>query len=131
MAKHWRFVGAWRLESFVTRASNGLESHPLGREPAGIIIWDESGAMSAQLGTGQAGAGPYIAYFGTIDVDDAPEGVLTHRVEGASSQRLLEDQVRRFRFVDADTLELCPPPDADGAQSTLRWRRIRGAGHAR
>ncbi|GAB4325190.1 MAG: hypothetical protein Kow0010_07590 [Dehalococcoidia bacterium] len=116
-------MGAWRLVSFVLRDADGRERYPMGQDPVGIIIWDTSGAMSAQLGR-RDGDGPYVAYFGTIEVEDASEGELTHHVEGGSAARFREDQVRRFRFVDDDTLELQLPPDATGTESTLTWRRI-------
>ena len=79
--------------------------------------------MSAQLGR-RDGDSPYVAYFGTIEVEDAIEGRLIHRVEGGSAPRIREDQVRQFRFGDHDTLELWLPGDATGAESTLTWRRV-------
>lgn len=121
-----RFVGAWGLVSFETRSPGGVVSRPWGDDPVGIIIWSESGHMSAQLGPRDPSRGPYVAYFGMLEAPDAAEGTLTHHVGGASVERLLADQQRRFRFESEDVLVLNPPPAPDGSESTLRWRRLRG-----
>lgn len=119
-----RFLGAWRLVSFEARAGDGTVTYPLGRDPVGIIMWDDSGAMSAQLGPREPESGPYIAYYGILQAPDAEAGTLIHCVEAASAPRFRVDQVRTFRFVDADTLELSPPAGNDGSESVLVWRRI-------
>ena len=123
-----RFVGAWALVSFESRKANGEVGYPWGHDPAGIVIWDESGHMSAQLGPRDPEPGQYVAYFGTLEAEDVAEGTLVHRVEGASAPRLRSDQVRTFRFVGSDELELSPPPAPDGTVSVLLWRRLLTAG---
>jgi hypothetical protein len=125
MLRNQRFLGAWELVSFESRAADGTVTRPMGDDPVGIIIWDASGAMSAQLGPRDAEAGPYVAYFGTLEAEDEREGELTHRVTGASLPRLRTDQVRQYRFLSDDELVLQPPPSTDGSSSELLWRRIR------
>ena len=121
-----RFHGAWRLESVDAKAADGTPLEPLGTNPVGIIIWDESGAFSAQLGERDGSVGPYVAYFGTLEAPDGDEGTLIHHVSGASVSRLLTDQSRHFRFVGEDELVLTPPPRPGGPTAmSLRWHRIR------
>ena len=97
----------------------------MGPDPAGIFICDETGHISAQLGPrGGEGRG-YVAYFGRVEADDAPEGTLVTRVVGGSSERFRADQVRRFAFTSDDGLILSPPPAADGTVMTLMWRRLK------
>lgn len=120
-----RFTGAWLLQSFETRMPDGTLSRPWGDDPVGIVCWDASGWMSAQLGPRDTSKGAYVAYFGRLEAPDAAEGTLIHRVEGASSERLNADQVRQFRFLDDDTLALSPPTAPNGAVSTLTWKRSR------
>jgi hypothetical protein len=120
-----RFVGAWGLASFETAASDGTVTRPWGDDPVGIIIWSASGHMSAQLGPRDPAKGVYVAYFGTMEAPDAAAGTLVHRVGGASLERLLSDQYRRFRFAGDDELVLNPPPAADGSISSLTWRRLK------
>jgi hypothetical protein len=104
-------------------ASGGVV-YPWGHDPVGIVIWDESGHMSAQLGPRAPEPGQYVAYFGTLEAEDVVEGRLVHRVEGASAARLRTDQVRQFRFLGSDELELSPPPAPDGTVSILLWRKL-------
>lgn len=123
-----RFVGAWRLVSMESHAPDGTVSRPWGDDPFGLVVWTESGHMSAQLGPRDRAVGPYVAYFGTLEAPDVPEGTLVHHVLGASLPRLLSDQMRGFRFVSDDELELPPPPATDASRSVLCWRRL-GAGN--
>lgn len=119
-----RFVGVWELVSFESRNAAGDVSHPWGDDPVGAIVWTAGGNMSAQLGPRDPSVAPYVAYFGTLEVPDAAEGTLVHHVVGASLERLRTDQVRNYRFEVDSELTLQPPANAEGAVSTLRWRRI-------
>jgi hypothetical protein len=125
MLQNRRFLGAWELVSFESRAADGAVTRPWGSDPFGIIIWDDTGHMSAQLGPRDPGAGAYIAYCGTLDAEDVTEGTLVHHVLAASAERLRADQVRAYRFSGSDELVLSPPASPEGAVSTLRWRRYR------
>ncbi len=119
-----RFVGVWELVSFETRDAAGNVTRPWGDDPIGTIFWTAGGNMSAQLGPRDPSVAPYVAYFGILEVADAPQGTLVHRVTGASLERLRTDQVRNYRFESDDDLLLQPPANAEGSTSTLRWRRI-------
>jgi hypothetical protein len=123
MLKNHRFLGAWELVSFESRRADGSVVRPWGPDPLGVIIWDGSGHMAAQLGPRDGAT--YVAYFGTLEADDVPAGTLTHHVTGASSEGLRTDQVRTFRFLSADEVVLSPPPAPDGTVSTASWRRFR------
>jgi hypothetical protein len=120
-----RFVGAWLLAGFETRQADGTVTRPWGDDAGrGIICWDASGYMSAQLGPNDSSVAPYIAYFGRLEAPDVERGTLIHHVEGASTERLLAPQSRDFHFVDTDTLTLQPPAAPNGAVSTLTWKRV-------
>jgi hypothetical protein len=125
LLKNRRFIGAWELVSFESRAPDGRVSHPMGPDPVGTIIWDATGMMSAQLGPRDPEAGAYVAYFGMLEAEDESEGELTHHVIGASLPRLRTDQVRRYAFLNENELTLSPLPTTDGSSSTLLWRRVR------
>jgi hypothetical protein len=119
-----RFSGAWALVSFQLRRPGGEVNYPWGQDPVGIVIWDESGHVSAQLGPRNADGAGYVAYFGVFEADDAVEGTAVTHVVGASSARFRSDQLRHFRFDGNDGLELSPPPAPDGTVSILLWRRL-------
>ena len=45
-----QLVGAWTLSSCVERdIETGVENHPLGERPVGLILYTPDGYMSAQL----------------------------------------------------------------------------------
>ena len=45
-----QLVGAWTLSSWVERdIETGIENHPLGERPLGLILYTPDGYMSAQL----------------------------------------------------------------------------------
>ena len=119
-----RFLGAWELVSFESLRPDGTVTRPWGDDPFGLVLWTDSGHMSAQLGPRNQAARPYLAYCGTIEAADVSEGTLVHRVVGASRPALLADQVRSFSFPAEDSLVLSPPAAPDGSQSVLRWRRL-------
>jgi hypothetical protein len=119
-----RFIGAWRLESYETVQADGATSRPFGERPRGMFSFAASGHFSVQLGPEVHEPGRYTAFFGTFDVDDGETGVLTLHLEtGSEPERISGDQIRRFRFVEADRVKLQPPAAPDGAQSTITWRR--------
>ena len=105
-----RFVGAWILVSFETERADGTRTKQWGDDPLGIICWDATGWFSAQLGPRIPDEDtPYIAYYGTLVAPDRESGTLVHTVAGSSNPgRLSGQQVREFRFLDANTLVLRP-----------------------
>jgi hypothetical protein len=119
-----RFTGAWRLDTYETLQADGRTVHPFGQRPRGMFSFAASGHFSVQLGPEEPEPGRYTAFYGTFDVTDGETGVLTLHLEtGSNPERISGEQVRRFRFVDADTVKLQPPAGADGSQSTITWRR--------
>jgi hypothetical protein len=47
-----QLVGAWELTSFVERdIETGVENHPFGEHPLGLILYTPDGYMSAQSAT--------------------------------------------------------------------------------
>jgi len=131
MSTREQFIGAWRLVAFESRSTDGSVRYPFGTAATGLIMWDGSGAFSAQIAPGGEGAtgepGQYVAYFGTWEVDEAA-GQLVHHVEGAFNAALLgTDQRRTFVFA-GDGLTLQPPPttaDGNTVTSTVTWEKVK------
>jgi hypothetical protein len=98
-------------------------SSPLGDDPAGLLMYDASGSVSAQLmrrnqphfndddwrnATAEERAAAwsgYFGYFGTYTIDETA-GTITHHIEGSWFPNLVEtEQVRRFSL-DGNRLSL-------------------------
>jgi hypothetical protein len=145
-----KFVGAWRLVA--------IEGNPPGRpnvydNPTGLIIYDPSGQVSAQIAlkadrkpfapftkgllsatTEEKAAAfdTYLAYFGTYTVD-AKAGTVTHHLQkhlipGRDGTNI----VRWFDFLGDDRLLLTPMEDGkggvlarDNATYKLLWERLK------
>jgi Lipocalin-like domain len=122
-------VGAWHLESFVSRdEGTGLQRNPFGDHPAGLILYTPDGYMSAQL-TPESGS-EYIAYTGAFTVDEQT-AIVHHDVVMSNRPGLLKQPQYRHARVDADRLTLsATQTSADGSttRSTLVWRRAQHAG---
>lgn len=145
-----RFVGAWRLVS--------VEGNPPGLpgyydRPTGLLIYNSSGRMSAQI-VAKANRKPfeafnkgrfsattedkaaafdsYNAYYGTYTVD-AKAGTITHHLEGSLIPgREGIYNVRWFEFRGDDRLLLIPVEDGKGgvlagkdATYKLLWERMK------
>jgi Lipocalin-like domain len=119
-----KLCGAWQLESFVAcDLDTGLESHPLGLTPRGLITYTPDGHMSAQLS--RSDMTEYIAYGGGFRVDERTATV-QHQVTMATMPELLAAPQFREASVDGDLLTLsATSTDAAGTSnvSTLVWRR--------
>jgi hypothetical protein len=63
----------------------------------------------------------YTAYFGTYTVDERA-GTITHTRDGNINPGALGDFVRRYRFVNDDTIVLVP---VENDANQLTWERIR------
>jgi hypothetical protein len=145
-----KFVGAWKLVSI---EGNPQQLPGFYDRPTGLLIYDASGRMSAQIvakadrkslppnNKGRAMAKPeeraaafdsYVAYFGTYTID-AKAGTVTHHIEGnLVPGRQGTDNIRWFEFQGDDRLILIPMEDGKGgtiarkdATYTLRWERIK------
>ena len=135
-------VGAWSLSTYELRLKpSGTVTTPFGLHPAGRILYEASGQMSAQLMrpemTAFASDDPlratdeeaalawrnYIGYWGTYTID-AKAGIITHHIEGAWLPNWAgQNQTRAFQL-SGDSLSL----DADSPAwqcAHLTWKRIR------
>ena len=113
-----RLIGTWRVVS-VTRPDGQAAR---GARPTGLVYYDASGHMAAQLMTdsslrrpfageqpspeeAQAALRDYIAYFGTYSVDEGAKSI-THHPQGGITPGPLPDFVRRYEFLTGDRLAL-------------------------
>lgn len=131
-----RFVGAWRLVSFQSFDQSGT-ARP-GNYDVGLIVYDASGRMSAQLmHSSNKGSTPlttdadraaasrrYLGYWGPFTIDEA-KGIVVHHVEGSSNPSWVgSEQVRHYSF-GADGRLTLSVKNGDRVTSTLVWERIR------
>ena len=120
-----RFIGSWRLVSI-----EGPPNPNRGARPSGLIYYDASGHMAAQIAPGRqrptwtGSPTPeqakdaimgYTAYFGTYTVDERAE-LVTHHREGTLVPGEV-DFVRKYEFVAGDRLILTPV----GGTTRLTW----------
>jgi hypothetical protein len=132
-----RFVGNWRLVSFVNIDDKGVSTpSPF---TGGRIMYDAAGQMAAQLTHANRAALPanpsdalraaastgYVAYYGGYEIDPAATKV-THHVEGSTNPNWPKtDLVRYFEFADGgNTLRLSIRNQAGRVTGTLTWARI-------
>jgi len=135
-----QFIGAWTLLDWTATATDGSVTHPYGEQPAGRIMYQPEGTMSAHLmrrdrtrfasedrhrstpEEREAAYREYMAYYGTFTVQES-RGTVTHRVEGSTfSNWIGTDLVRSYEFAeDRLTLSLTRP---DGTLHQLFWQRI-------
>jgi hypothetical protein len=133
-----RFVGNWRLVSFVNIDEKGATA--VSRFTGGRIMYDAAGQMAAQLtyadrprlsspptdaerATAYTG---FLSYYGGYEIDAATAKV-THHVEASTNPNWPKtDLVRYFEFADnGDTLRLSIRDQAGRTTGTLTWARIR------
>ncbi len=125
-----RLVGAWR---YIGSYIDG-EPKPRGAHPKGVIYYDDSGMMAAQIAPDRrvpmAGGEPtaeeakaalagYVAYFGTYSVDERA-GTVTHHRQGSVQPGELTDLVRSYEFM-GDRLILRPV----GTRQEVVWERCK------
>jgi hypothetical protein len=127
------FVGTWRLVSFTA------PGRPEGAQPKGLIYYDSTGHMAAQIAPDRtrpswpANTQPspeqakeaitgYVAYFGTYVFDERAKTVTHHR-EGALNMYAV-DLVRKYEFSSEGRLTLTPVEKAN-ADLRLVWERVR------
>ena len=141
-------VGTWELLTFESRDSAGTITHPLGRQPKGILIYDRAHRVIAQLfnpdrprfasgdrATGtdaevRAAFNGAFAYYGRYVLDTA-RGIVTHHVEGASFPNWIgTDLVREYRLdrdlARRDRLTITTRPQLVAGHrivTVLVWRR--------
>lgn len=133
-----RFVGNWRLVSFVNIDDQGAATP--NRFSGGRIMYDAAGQMAAQLTyadrppmssppTDAERAAAYtgfLSYYGGYAIDEAVAKV-THYVEASTNSNWPNTElVRYFEFADGgNTLKLSIRDAAGRTTGTLTWARIR------
>jgi hypothetical protein len=130
-----RLTGTWRLAAF-----DGAGRRDLGAHPIGLLYYDATGHMAAQISPdrsrpswtpntqptpeqAQAAVTGYTAYFGTYSVDERA-GTVTHHREAALNN-YVTDVVRKYELdATGDRLTLMPL-ERENAGIRLTWERIR------
>jgi len=147
-----QMIGSWRLVSRQSRRANGeLEADPgLSGVPLGILIYDQSGHVAAQLSrrdrtvaiigeecqtaastkgtpdTAQTIFG-YDAYFGTYRINES-EGIVTHHLEAALFPGDIGKDIDRHFAISGDQLTISfNTTTRDGVKVTrqLIWERMK------
>lgn len=142
-----QLVGAWALSSFVERdIETGVENHPFGKRPLGLILYTPDGYVSAQLQRPErppfadgdilratpeeyaAAGSSYIAYSGRFFVDEGKKS-LSHEMAVSFFPNWLGQRQVRLVEVNGEYLRLSTdgPQRVNGAlkTATLTWRRAR------
>ena len=133
-----RFVGNWRLVSFVNIDEKGVTTP--SRYTGGRIMYDAAGQMAAQLTHADrvklpspasdaqraAAYSGFLSYYGAYVVDDGATKV-THHVEASTNPNWpATELIRYFEFTDSgNTLKLSIRDAAGRTTGTLTWARIR------
>jgi Lipocalin-like domain len=140
-----QLVGAWALTGCVERdIETGVESHPLGERPLGLILYTADGYVSAQLQCRErrpfadgdllratpeeyaAAGSSYIAYSGRFFVDEDKKS-LCHEMAVSFFPNWFGQRQVRLVEVNGETLRLSTdgPQRLNGAlkTATLTWRR--------
>lgn len=138
-------LGAWRLASFYIETSDGERSHPFGESPQGVLIYTDTGNMSAQLmrndrpmfeGGDQLNGSAEemeenfkscISYFGTYEIH-ADGGFVVHHVEKSLFPNWEGTAQKRFYELKGDQLRISTPPLTWGGTErvgVLVWERAK------
>jgi hypothetical protein len=137
-------VGTWQLISRIDRDANGntVPEPSLGADPAGYLIYDNSGHVAVQMmakhrdsnafqvtapsaANNLAHVGGYDAYFGRYEVDLA-KGTVTHILEGSLLPADVGRRLTRRFKLDGNTLTIQFEPGGESDRRitrTLVWRR--------
>ncbi len=141
MAQH-PIVGTWAFVASEWKRADGRHANPFGAGAMGVLMYDASGHMSAQImhadrppvttiaptidaAFGLAIPG-FLAYAGTYEVDDAA-GVLTHRVVVSSFPAWVGTEHRRRFVIEGETLTLrddLTTADGVAVAASTTWRKM-------
>ena len=142
-----QLVGAWELTSFIERdIATGVENHPFGKHPLGLILYTPDGYVSAQLHRPErppfaegdllhatpeeyaAAGSSYVAYSGRFFVDERKKS-LSHEMAVSFFPNWLGQRQVRLVEVNAERLQLSTdePQRFNGVlkTATLTWRRAK------
>jgi hypothetical protein len=147
-----QLVGSWRLVSRESKKENGevVPDPGLATVPLGILIYDRSGHVAAQLSrkdrtvsiladecqaaattkgtpdTAQTIFG-YDAYFGTYKVNER-EGIVTHHLEAAIFPGDVGKDIERHFAISGDQLTITfntTTRESVRVTRTLKWERLK------
>jgi hypothetical protein len=133
-AANQRFVGTWRLVAYDGRLP------AVGAHPTGLIYYDATGHMAAQLAPDRSrpswppntmptpeqakdAIAGYIAYFGTYSVDENAQTVTHHREAALNNYAV--DLVRKYEFDASGNRLALLPLERETAGARVTWERIR------
>ena len=111
-------VGTWRLVEWTAG-----DSHPLGADAVGRLIYSGDGFMAAFLARSD-GYSDALAYSGAWELRGAEEVV--HQVSISTRDSFVGKDLVRAVSWDGGDLVLTTPPARDGVVNVLRWRREPG-----
>jgi hypothetical protein len=137
-------IGTWGLVSSEWKRADGRHANPFGDGAVGVLIYDASGYMSAQIMRADRAApdpkqpagidvamtsavAGYVAYFG-VYAADAAAGTVTHRVIGAAHPAWVGMEIMRRFVIEGDVLTLRDDlTTADGVPvaAATSWQRMR------
>lgn len=120
-----KVVGTWKLVSIETLRPNGEIVYDwMGRNPSGLIIYDQTGHMSVQFMRDQrpttasdpmtpeeikAAYDGYYAYFGTYEFNEK-EGVVRHNIQASLQPSEVGKSKTRYVKLAGDRLVLTTTP---------------------
>lgn len=136
-----RLQGCWLLKAYQLEQPDGSVIHPMGEQPAGLLVYSPGGHMSVHLS--QPGAQPpaaeqlppgvspdlalsyacYSSYFGRYSVDSAQQ-LVTHHLEGASVLAWAGSEFPRRYALEGTRLTLSATAvNEHGTRAVLIWER--------
>ena len=123
-------TGTWRLVDVVTVRSGGeATTSVLGRNPAGLLVYDPGGIVAVQIGVEEgAPFDGYGAYTGTYEFDAAAR-IVIHHVRMSLHPSEVGKDLRRRVEIDGDRLTLTPEDGrlvgGEMVRTRLVWQRVR------
>jgi hypothetical protein len=132
-------IGSWKLLSAEYRHGETL-AHPFGRDPVGLLIYDNAGNMTVQIMhrdypqrsvvqkdtlSGRAAFEGYLGYFGRYEIRET-ENTVMHYVTGSTLTHWVGSVQRRTYECSGNQLTLSTPAmqDQKGALAVLIWQRV-------
>jgi hypothetical protein len=135
-------VGAWRLCAFELRSKEGDCYYPYGKNPKGLLLYDEHGYMSGMMSKPERPrlstsdlrllpepekalmADGFSAYSGRYEL---LEDKILHKIEVSLIQNLVGATEERFFHLDGSRMVLTTPPTSiDGKEYSYQiiWEKI-------
>lgn len=139
-----RFIGTWKLQSFILKSSSGKTTYPFGENPVGYIMYNEAGYMSVAImhadrpnfatddwfgGTAEEKAKAfegYLSYCGKYEIKASEAKVIHHPEVIIIPNQTNVPQERNFEF-DGDKLILGASEslaNGETQSSRLVWQKV-------